>query len=255
MPPFNGSRPYWREARPVDVGKVSPHKRGMMPPVAVLMDIEGTTTPISFVHDVLFPYARDRMAAWCEAHQDAPVLAEVRALAPDQEPQAALLGWMAADAKVTPLKTIQGMIWADGYAKGDILGKIYPDVPPALRRWAQGGLKLYVYSSGSVEAQTLLFGHSEAGNFVPLFQGFFDTRVGPKRDAASYTLICRGANLTPGDVLFLSDVEAELDAARTAGAKTCQLVRAADGTVASARHETAADFGEVAKKFGLPFAK
>jgi enolase-phosphatase E1 len=227
----------------------------MMPPVAVLMDIEGTTTPISFVHEVLFPYARDRMADWCAAHADAPVLAEVRALAPEQKPEAALLGWMAADAKVTPLKTIQGMIWAAGYASGDILGKLYPDVPPALRRWAQGGVKLFVYSSGSVEAQKLLFGHTEAGNFVPLFQGFFDTRVGPKREAASYALICRGANLTPGDVLFLSDVEAELDAAQAAGLKTCQLVRAADGTQASARHETAADFSEVAKKFGLPFAK
>ncbi len=227
----------------------------MMPPVAVLMDIEGTTTPISFVHDVLFPYAREKMSAWCRVHLDDPVLGEVARAAPGVPVDATLLGWMAGDEKVTALKTVQGKIWAQGYGRGEIIGALYGDVPPALRRWAAGGVKLFVYSSGSVEAQKLLFRHAEAGDFVPLFQGFFDTRVGAKREAESYRLICRGANVSVGDMLFLSDVEAELDSAAEAGLRTCQLVRAADGTVASARHERAADFAEVARKFGLPGQK
>jgi enolase-phosphatase E1 len=224
----------------------------MMPPAAVLMDIEGTITPISFVHDVLFPYARARMADWCRVHLDDPVLGEVARAAPGQPVDTTLLGWMERDEKITALKTVQGKIWAEGYGRGDILGALYPDVPPALRRWAKGRLKLFVYSSGSVEAQTLLFAHSDAGDLSALFQGFFDTRVGAKREAASYGLICRGANITAGDMLFLSDVEAELDAASAYGLRTCQIVRATDGTVASDRHETATAFSEAARKFGLP---
>jgi enolase-phosphatase E1 len=224
----------------------------MMPPAAVLMDIEGTTTPISFVHDVLFAYAKARMSDWCRVHLDDPVLGEIARMAPGQPVDATLLGWMAADEKITALKTVQGKIWAEGYGRGEMLGVLYPDVPPALRRWASGGMKLFVYSSGSVEAQKLLFGHSDAGNLAGLFQGFFDTRVGAKREAASYGLICRGANISPGEMLFLSDVAAELDAAAAAGLRTCQLVRPLDGTVACATHEIAGAFGEVARKFGLP---
>jgi enolase-phosphatase E1 len=202
------------------------------------------------------------MADWCRVHLDDPVLGEVSRAAPGPV-DATLLGWMARDEKVTALKTVQGRIWAEGYGRGEILGVLYADVPPALQRWAKGGLKLFVYSSGSVEAQKLLFGHvrSEAAtasgtaDFLPMFQGFFDTRVGPKRAAESYRLICRGANVSATETLFLSDVEAELDAAAQAGLLTCQLVRAADGTVASARHERAADFAEVARKFGLPGVK
>lgn len=224
----------------------------MMPAAAVLMDIEGTTTPISFVHDVLFAYARARMADWCRVHLDDPVLGEVARMAPGQPVDATLLGWMARDEKITALKTVQGKIWAEGYGRGEMLGSVYPDVPPALRRWAAGGVKLFVYSSGSVEAQRLLFGHSDAGNLAVLFQGFFDTRVGPKRAARSYVDIARGVNVAAPEILFLSDVEAELDAATEAGLLTCQLVRPEDGTQASARHKVAADFGEVAALFGLP---
>ncbi len=218
-----------------------------LPPAAILTDIEGTTTPIAFVHRVLFPYARARLPAFCAAHAGEPVLAEV------PEPVlATLLGWMDRDEKISALKTIQGMIWAEGYEAGDFTGEIYADVPPALRRWAKAGLRQYVYSSGSVAAQKLLFGYTPEGSLLPLFQGFFDTKVGPKRVAASYADIARGANVPAGEFLFLSDVEAELDAAAEAGFLTCQLLRAEDGTVASARHETAADFIEVARKFGLP---
>ena len=218
----------------------------MMPPAAVLTDIEGTTSPIAFVHRVLFPYARARLAAFCAAHAlvgGVPV-----------PPLETLYAQMDRDEKDTVLKTIQGMIWEEGYAAGELSAEIYPDVAPALRRWARGGVRLYVYSSGSVPAQKLLFGHSSAGDLTPLFQAYFDTKAGPKREAASYAGIVRGIGIPAGEVLFLSDVEAELDAAREAGLRTCQLVRAQDGTVASARHETAADFAGVARKFGLPHA-
>jgi len=183
---------------------------------------------------------------------DDPVIGEVARLAPDAPIVETLLGWMDRDEKITPLKTIQGMIWAEGYAKGEIKGVLYPDVPPALRRWAKAGLRLYVYSSGSEAAQRQIFGHAEDGDFSELFQGFFDTRVGPKRAAQSYADISRGTNISCAEILFLSDVEAELDAAAEAGLLTCQLVRPADGTQASARHKVAGDFGEVASLFGLP---
>jgi len=217
----------------------------------VLTDIEGTTTPIAFVHEVLFPYALARLPAFCAEHADAPVLAAVREQA-SGDPLATLQGWMARDEKITALKTIQGMIWAQGYARGDIAGRLYPDVAPALRRWAKAGLRLFVYSSGSVAAQKLLFGHTPEGDLTGLFSGFFDTGAGAKRDAASYAGICRGANVTPGEMLFLSDVVAELDAAAASGLLTCQLVRPEDGTVAGTAHQVAADFAEVARLYGLP---
>jgi len=224
----------------------------MIPPAAVLTDIEGTTTPISFVHSVLFPYARARLPRFCAEHADHPVLDEVAVLSPDRPVLETLLAWMDEDAKITPLKTIQGLIWGEGYRAGGLLGDLYPDVPPALRRWSKAGLRLYVYSSGSEASQKLIFGHSRAGDLTPLFQGFFDTKVGPKRDAASYGAICRGANIAPAECLFLSDIEAELDAAAAAGLQTCQLVRPRDATLASDRHPNAADFDLVAEKFSLP---
>jgi enolase-phosphatase E1 len=223
-----------------------------MQPAAILTDIEGTTTPIAFVHTVLFPYARARLPQFCSLHADDPVLGEVARLAPNQPVLETLLAWMDEDAKITPLKTIQGMIWTEGYLRGDLTGDLYPDVAPALKRWRKAGLRLYVYSSGSQAAQKLLFGHTAEGDIAALFQGFFDTQVGTKRDPDSYQLICRGANISPGECLFLSDVEAELDAAGLAGLQTCQLVRRADGTIASARHPTAADFDAVAAVFKLP---
>lgn len=218
-----------------------------LPPAAIITDIEGTTTPIDFVHKTLFPYARARLAAFCAAHAGQKVLAEVPEPALDT-----LLGWMDQDQKITALKTIQGMIWDEGYRSGALKSVLYPDVPPALKRWSQGGLRLFVYSSGSVPAQKLLFGHSDAGDLTPLFSGFFDTAIGAKRAAESYATICRGANLPPGETLFLSDVAAELDAAREAGLRTCQLLRAEDGTKPCPDHDIAADFTEIAQKFGLP---
>ena len=145
-----------------------------MKPAAIITDIEGTTTPIAFVHRVLFPYARARMAGFAASGH--PALADV------PEPRLeTLLGWMDRDEKITALKAIQGILWEEGYRAGDLKADIYEDVPPALRRWARAGLRLFVYSSGSIAAQKLLFGHTPAGDLTPLFQAYFDTTTGPKR--------------------------------------------------------------------------
>lgn len=213
--------------------------------LSLITDIEGTTTPLSFVQRVLFPYARTHLAAFLSAHPTHPALAEV----PEPKLQT-LLGWMDRDEKITALKAIQGEIWQQGYAAGTLKSELYPDVAPALRRWARAGVKLFVYSSGSVAAQKLLFGHAPEGDLTPLFQAYFDTKTGPKRETASYAAIARAIGGAPEEALFLSDVEAELDAAAAAGLATCQLVRAQDGTIASSRHKTATDFNDVAKIFG-----
>ncbi len=225
-----------------------------MNPTAILTDIEGTTTPIAFVRDELFPYARARLPAFIEQHGTEPhvagLLAEAARLAGGRPVQNALLDWMDEDAKVTPLKALQGLIWDAGYAKGELLGRIYPDVPPVLRLWRARGIRLYVYSSGSEAAQRLIFGHSDAGDLAGLFSGFFDTRAGAKREAASYRDIARAIGLPPGEVLFLSDVEAELDAAQAAGLAAIQLARAQDGTLASLKHPVVADFAELRTRIG-----
>lgn len=228
----------------------------MGPPKAILTDIEGTTTAIAFVKDRLFPFAEAALDDFLARHGAAPAVAaildEVRAAAPGQPPAEVLRGWMAADSKATPLKSLQGLIWRQGYEDGRLKGHLWPDVPGCLRVWAAAGLRLAVYSSGSVGAQKLLFGHSEAGDLTPLFSAFFDTTIGTKREAASYAAIAQALALPPAEVLFLSDVAEELDAAATAGMRTCQLVRPEDGTLAAGRHPVAAGFPEVAEGFGLP---
>ncbi|MFC0407846.1 acireductone synthase [Roseomonas elaeocarpi] len=228
-------------------------------PTVVLTDIEGTTSAISFVKDTLFPFARAALEDFLRRRGGEPAvaeqLAEVRRLQPGREVAEVLRGWMDEDAKVTPLKALQGMIWQEGYAAGRLQAHFYPDVVPALRSWSRSGVELCVYSSGSVEAQRLLFGHSEAGDLTPLFHGFFDTRVGAKRESESYRRIAAGLHRPAGEILFLSDVAEELDAAREAGMQCCQLVRAEDGTRPSGRHAEASSFPEVAARFGLPGAE
>ncbi len=152
--------------------------------------------------------------------------------------------WIAEDKKVTPLKTLQGMIWRQGYESGELKGHVYGDTPEFLRRCHDRGLRLYVYSSGSVEAQKLIFGHTAFGDLTPYFSGYFDTRVGAKREAQSYKTILREIALSGQDVLFLSDIGEELDAARAAGMKTCQLLRADNMRPANA-HQQARSFSEV----------
>ena len=221
----------------------------MRRPRAVLTDIEGTTTRIAYVRDVLFPYARTRLPAFLRDHGRRPevaaVLAAVERDAPDRPVLDTLLAWMDADAKVTALKTLQGLIWHSGYLAGDLRGELYSDVASALRRWHAAGLRLEVYSSGSAAAQHLLFAHSRDGDLAGLFAGFNDTSIGAKREAASYRRIAAATGIAAADWLFLSDVEAELDAAHEAGMATCQLLRPEDGTRMSARHEGAGDFDEV----------
>lgn len=204
---------------------------------AVLTDIEGTTSSIAFVAETLFPYARAALPGFVAAHPDkvAAILDEVRAAEPG-DPVQTLQRWIDEDRKATPLKTLQGWIWAEGYATGAFQGHVYPDAAAGLRRWAAAGLKLYVYSSGSIEAQKLIFGHSDQGDLSGLFSGWFDTTSGPKRESASYGRIARIIGAPADAILFLSDVQAELDAAATAGMKT-QLVDRTGGRGAASFDE------------------
>jgi enolase-phosphatase E1 len=221
-------------------------------PALVLTDIEGTTSAIAFVKDTLFPFAEAALDGFLDANAANPEVAAILAEVPGPDPRATLRGWMAADAKVTALKSLQGLIWKAGFEDGRLRGHLWPDVAPCLRAWHAAGIGLAVYSSGSVGAQKLLFGHSVAGDLVPLFRGFFDTKVGGKREAASYTRIAADLAVAPSAILFLSDVAEELDAAAAAGLATCRLVRPADGTAPGGRHPEAADFPAVARRFALP---
>ena len=191
---------------------------------AVVTDIEGTTSSISFVHDVLFPYARAEIPDFVRAHEATLgwLFEEVRKLEgrPDLgrgDVIAALLRWIDEDRKATPLKTLQGMVWKAGFESGAFKGHVYDDAADALIGWHSRGLPLYIYSSGSIAAQKLLFGHSERGDLTPLLSGYFDTTTGPKLEAGSYVKIAGALGLNPAQILFLSDHEGETDAARAAG--------------------------------------
>lgn len=203
-----------------------------MTPLAIVTDIEGTTSSLSFVHEVLFPYSRARLEHWVAVHpqEAAPVLDQVRAEAANpaldvQDCIKLLLEWHDADCKIGPLKSLQGMIWAEGFATGELTGHVYPDAAAGLSRWHDAGIALYIYSSGSVAAQKLIFGRTQYGDLTALFSGYFDTAVGGKREAGSYCTIAESIGLPPAEVLFLSDVEAELQAARDAGMAVALLAR------------------------------
>lgn len=218
----------------------------------ILTDIEGTTSSLSFVKDVLFPYARDRLVDFIAEHGNEPEvareLAEVRRMAGrDLAPSACaglLIEWIDQDRKATPLKSLQGMIWEHGYRRGDFQGHIYEDAARKLRDWHAAGLALYVFSSGSVHAQQLLFAHTGQGDLTPLFSGYFDTRIGPKQAESSYRAIAAEIGAAPEAILFLSDAPAELDAARLAGCQTAQVLR--EGVVRNAGgHAVVRNFDEV----------
>lgn len=222
-----------------------------MPIKAILTDIEGTTSAVSFVFDVLFPYAARHLPGFVSEHAAEPAVAEqVEAVRRESgEPEASvervvaiLLEWIAEDRKATPLKALQGMVWEQGYRAGQLKGHVYPDAVEALRRWHAEGYRLYVYSSGSIQAQKLIFGCSEAGDLSPLFSGYFDTTSGPKREAGSYRRIVEAIGLSADEVLFLSDVVQELDAAREAGLPTIGLAREG-GELAG--HPTVASFAVI----------
>jgi enolase-phosphatase E1 len=203
---------------------------------SILTDIEGTTSSISFVKDVLFPYARKALPGFVAAHGREPevrrwldqVAAEQGGMCDERMVVEVLQGWIDADRKHTALKALQGMIWKSGYDEGAYRAHVYPDAAERMRAWHAAGHRLYVYSSGSVAAQKLFFGHSEAGDLGTLVSGWFDTEIGGKREADSYWKIAAAIDRAPQDVLFLSDVVEELDAARDAGMETVLLDRRED---------------------------
>ncbi len=221
---------------------------------AVLTDIEGTTSSISFVKDVLFPYARKRLPAYIETHADHPdvqhwlheATKEAGYVeASRQEVIELLLRWIDEDRKSTALKALQGMIWKDGYEAGEYRAHMYPEVAARLHAWRGEGLHLYVYSSGSVPAQKLFFRYSDAGDLSHLFSGYFDTETGPKRDKGSYERIAEAIGERPEHILFLSDIVEELDAAAAAGLRTAWLLRPPLTVPAKAKHPAHTDFNTI----------
>ena len=202
----------------------------------ILTDIEGTTSSISFVKDVLFPYARRELPRFVAEHGHDPevrrwldaVAVENGGLCQDAMIVETLQGWIDEDRKHTALKALQGMVWTAGYESADFTAPVYPDAAAALRRWHADGHALAVYSSGSVPAQKLLFAHTDAGDLSRLFSAWFDTAVGSKREADSYARIASELDVPPGAIVFLSDVVAELDAARQAGLRTVLVDRPED---------------------------
>jgi len=226
----------------------------------VLLDIEGTTSSVSFIYDVMFPFVlrelddfvarnwsdpqllsvadqvarddgADSFAAWCgtgldDAERSRKFKDQIRSL-------------MANDVKATGLKQLQGLIWKDGFERGELVGHVYDDVPPALERWHDSGKTIYIYSSGSIAAQKLFFGHNQAGNLLPFFAGHFDTTTGPKKETDSYRLIAQSIDIPADHILFISDVVAELDAARRAGMQTLLSVRPGNAPI-SGEHDHAA---------------
>ena len=201
---------------------------------AILLDIEGTTTPIAFVHDVLFSYAREHVREFLSANsaeEDVALLREEHAAdvteGRNPPPQMAeYVEWLIArDRKSTGLKSLQGKIWRQGYESGSLQSQVFADVAPAFERWRERGLRISIFSSGSVLAQQLLFAHTEVGDLTRFIDSYFDTRIGKKGEAESYHRIAEAKNLQPGHILFVSDVVTELQAASEAGMKTIMSIR------------------------------
>ncbi len=219
----------------------------------ILTDIEGTTSSVSFVYDVLFPYFREHMheAKDLSSNLINPIFTATKEQAAKEglninsidECLDLLKAWSLEDRKFAPLKTLQGYIWKKGYEEGKIKGHVYEDVVDALDEWYEDGLTLAVYSSGSVQAQKLIFAYSEHGDLTPYFTYYFDTKMGGKREARSYENIAQEMELEPFEILFLSDVPEELRAAREAGMEVVQLVR--EGTKASSHFDNVDDFSQI----------
>ncbi|MFF3939484.1 acireductone synthase [Streptomyces phaeofaciens] len=224
---------------------------------AVVLDIEGTTSATGFVVDVLYPYSRARFAELLTERAAEPAvaraIAQVRELSGEPDADAAavektLNAWLDDDRKATPLKTLQGIVWAEGFARGDLVSHFYDDVVPALRAWHAAGVRLYVYSSGSVAAQRAWFTSSPQGDLTPLVSGLYDTEnAGPKQEPASYRRIAESTGIEGGRLLFLSDRPGELDAALEAGWRTVGIRRPGEPYSAQAvgDHPQAATFDEI----------
>jgi enolase-phosphatase E1 len=213
----------------------------------VLLDIEGTIGSKSFVTQVMFPYASRHLRTYVAQHSEDPVvrqaLADTRALSgtPNVDPVDTLLEWIAQDRKAPPLKKLQGLVWRGGFESGVFRGHLYADALRALRAWHGAGLSLALYSSGSVQSQRLYFAHSVDGNLLPLFVAHFDTDVGAKTEAHSYTRIADALQQAPRHIVFLSDSAGELEAARDAGLQVLHVVR--EDTEPDPRFATVTDFG------------
>lgn len=223
-------------------------------PTYIVTDIEGTTTSISFVTEKLFPYFLEHLEdiiqfldrpEVVEAFEQTIQLAKEldgEQVASHDEILAKLRQWCEEDRKITPLKTLQGILWDIGYKNGSLKGHVYADVPGKLREWSEKGIGLAVFSSGSVAAQKLIFGYSEAGDLTAYFSAYFDTTTGGKRESKTYPVIAGSLKTDPGNILFLSDIVPELEAASEAGFQTIQLVR--PGTNAS-WEKTVSSFEEI----------
>ncbi len=229
----------------------------------ILTDIEGTTTAVTFVYEVLFPYFKNHFLNFYTQNKENPIVKEAIALTEktvleenldkninsekkhfsEKEILDTLLHWVDIDRKHTALKNLQGLVWAEGYQKGEILGHIYPDVPPQLEKWKNQNIGLGIYSSGSVSAQKLLFGTTAFGNLNPYFSYYFDTNIGHKRDVNSYHNIQKQINVPAEEILFLSDIPQELVSAKEAGFQVIQLVR--EGTKPSPGFPQVEDFSTI----------
>ena len=243
---------------------------------AILLDIEGTTTPITFVETVLFPYARTHLGSHLDHHAASPEYEALLSRLRDERDVSAQAGepvplwtdglqrarvasavafaeWlMDCDRKSTPLKELQGRIWADGYRRGHLVGQVFDDVPRALRRWQERRVPVGIFSSGSVLAQQLLFRHSCAGDLTPFLSWYFDTQVGPKVAPESYRRIASDLGLAPDTVMFVSDVTRELDAASEAGMQVRLSIRPGNRPTSPDGYETIASFDELVPPNGAP---
>jgi enolase-phosphatase E1 len=232
----------------------------------VLLDIEGTVSPLAYVHEVMFPFARAQAEPFLAAHAARPAVAAALAQLAADAGQPSLAAWcpddpatpagrsqlvahihalIDRDVKATGLKQLQGLIWEGGFRAGTLRAALFPDVAPALHRWKNAGRDLRIYSSGSVHAQRLFFAHTDAGDLTPLLAGYYDTTTGPKKSAASYTAIAAAAGVAPAEILFLSDVVEELDAARAAGLRTGLALRPGNRPVPANTHPAFATLAEI----------
>jgi enolase-phosphatase E1 len=230
----------------------------------ILLDIEGTTSSVSFVYDVMFPFVRRELVTFLREHgTEPPVIGALEITAQDLG-HASLEAWRAAsgsdvealaadvfglmdgDVKATGLKQLQGLVWEAGFASGELQAHMYDDVPPALLAWNASGVDVRIYSSGSIQAQKLFFGHTIVGDLRARLRGHYDTTTGPKKESASYTRIAAEFDLPPAEVLFLSDVPAELAAARAAGMQTALVKRPGNAEVPSDHgHSVIHSFAEI----------
>lgn len=214
---------------------------------AILTDIEGTTSSLSYVKDVMFPYSRARLESFLKEHwHEERIKKIIQSLGDDVSFECAVQtfkDWIDKDLKEPALKELQGHIWEEGFLKGELKGHVYEDAYRKLKEWNEKGYRLYVYSSGSVKAQKLFFGHTEYGDLTSLFSGFFDTSVGNKRQKDSYLRIAQSVGFEPESFLFLSDVEEELEASELAGMKVILVDR--EGLKSGSRYKIVRNFYQV----------